>query len=171
MLAAFALAAAVQLPVKTDTTVTLTAAATVPVRAGDTLSLIAAAHCGNPADWQPIYTASRTAGLLGPDPNTIYPGQSAEIACTGGVSAPSAAAPAQAPAAAGGRTWGVSYGDPYYCRDGDGDGWDVDCADRAPAQNPDPAAHPLSSRTAPVTQSGRPPPRWPTAAAPVSRHA
>ena len=140
MLAALMLAAAAQLPVKTDTTVTPAApAATVPVRAGDTLARIAAAHCGTSRAWSSIYTASRTAGLLGPDPNVIYPGQSAEIACTGGVSAsPPAAAPAQAPAA-GGRTWGKSYGYPNYCGDGDGDGWDVDCQTRAPAAAPAPA--------------------------------
>lgn len=53
-----------------------------------------------------------------------------------------------------GRTWGVSYGYPDYCGDGDGDGWDVDCATRsAPASNPDPAAHPLSVQ-APAASSG-----------------
>ena len=150
MLAALMLAAAAQLPVKTDTTVTLAAsAATVPVHAGDTLAGIAAAHCGTPRAWSSIYAASRTAGLLGPDPNVIYPGQSAEIACTGGVSAsPPAAAPAQAPAA-GGRTWGKSYAYPNYCGDGDGDGWDVDCQSRSSSPAPAAAAQAPASR--PVT--------------------
>ena len=32
--------------------------------------------------------------------------------------------------AAGGKIWGVTYGYPNYCGDGDGDGWDVSCATR-----------------------------------------
>lgn len=33
-------------------------------------------------------------------------------------------------ASASGRTWGVSFGYPNRCGDGDGDGWDVNCATR-----------------------------------------
>ena len=131
MLAALLLATATQLPAGTDTTVT--------VQPGDTLTSIAAAHCGTTAAWSPIYAASRAAGTLGADPNVIYPGQLAEITCTGGGSAPAIGRPATGSAAThgisaagtGARTWGVSYGYPNKCGDGDGDGWDVNCATRS----------------------------------------
>jgi hypothetical protein len=38
--------------------------------------------------------------------------------------------------ASGGRAWGVSYGYPNYCGDGDGDGWDVSCGRLHPAAAP-----------------------------------
>ena len=136
MLAALLLATATQLPAGTDTTVT--------VRPGDTLTSIAAAHCGSTAAWSSIYAASRAAGTLGADPNVIYPGQLAEITCTGGGSAPAIGRPATGSAAThgisaagtGARTWGVSYGYPNKCGDGDGDGWDVNCATRSSSPAP-----------------------------------
>lgn len=50
----------------------------------------------------------------------------------------------------GGRTWGVSYGYPNKCGDGDGDGWDVNCATR----NAQPAAAQPAAAPARVVSVG-----------------
>jgi hypothetical protein len=115
------------------------------VRHGDTLSRIAAARCGVAADWTGIFAASRAAYRTGADPNLIYPGQLLVLSCR------QATIPRQARTVtrayvtghpryassghidARGRIWGVSYGYPNYCGDGDGDGWDVACGTRHPA--------------------------------------
>lgn len=67
------------------------------------------------------------------------------LARTGGVSsAPTAVADS------GGKTWGVTYGYPNYCGDGDGDGWDVDCSTRHQASNPAAPARVVSAGSSSV---------------------
>lgn len=104
------------------------------VRHGDTLSSIAAARCGRSADWTGIYAASRAA--IGGDPNLIYPGQRLTVSCRqAAIPRPSRTVTASHRSYAGprhgssgGKIWGVTYGYPYYCGDGDGDGYDEPCS-------------------------------------------
>jgi LysM repeat protein len=125
---------------------------TVTVRPGNSLSGIAQAACTQAQDWTGLYAANR--GMIGSNPNVIEPGQVLTISCRFlpgllGLAVPAQASPSSGgtgnhdpPAASsGGRTWGITYGDPNYCGDGDGDGWDVNCTARqaAPAQSSDPA--------------------------------
>ena len=108
------------------------AARTYTVRSGDSISSVAARHCGTAADWTGIYAASKT--VIGSDPNLIRPGQQLTIRCAGtpvpGGPAARAVIAHAVRHAASGKTWGITYGYPNYCGDGDGDGWDVACSSR-----------------------------------------
>jgi hypothetical protein len=111
----------------------------VTVHSGNTLSGLAARYCGatHTNDWTGIYAANKAT--IGSNPNLIFPGQKLAIKCDdppqllklGSVQ------PAQSPSS-GGSVYGITYGDPNYCGDGDGDGWDVNCSiiHSAPAPNP-----------------------------------
>lgn len=98
------------------------------VVSGDTLSAIAPAMGEN---WQQLYQDNQS--VIGADPNLIYVG---EVLHAGTGTRPVTAHTSSAavhPASSGG------YGHPYYCGDGDGDGWDVPCSSapvhhQAPAQ-------------------------------------
>jgi Transglycosylase-like domain/LysM domain len=143
------------------------APATVTVRAGDTLSGLAQAICAQPQDWTGLYAANR--GTIGPSPNVIEPGQVLATACqydpgllglaspaqaspssggAGNPPQPQPAATAPAQTAGTGKVWGVTYGYPYYCGDGDGDGYDEPCSEVFPQHPGDQAARPAA--TAPV---------------------
>lgn len=104
---------------------THTPAVHVTVVPGDSLSKIAAAHCGGKVnDWTGIYKHNRA--IIGSNPNLILPGQRLKVACTD----PHrllALGSAPTHTSSGGKVWGVTYGYPYRCGDGDGDGWDMPC--------------------------------------------
>jgi hypothetical protein len=107
------------------------------VRAGETLAGLAMTYChGHANDWTGFYHDNRK--VIGSNPNLIYPGQKLDLArCTdppellhlgSGYHAPRHRQAAQrAVRHAGGKTWGVTYGYPNKCGDGDHDGWDVPC--------------------------------------------
>jgi transglycosylase-like protein len=99
------------------------AAVSWTVRPGQTLSGIAGSWCGAPADWTGLYAANKS--VIGPDPNLIQPGQQYSRGCYQSRAPPARAASSSSRHGSG---WGVSYGNPYYCGDGDGDGFDVTCA-------------------------------------------
>lgn len=88
------------------------------VLTGNTLSGIAQAKCGKAGDWTGIYDASRK--VVGNNPNLIRPGQRLTIECAD-KTVPGTKASKVA-------LKGGSYGHPYFCGDGDGDGWDMPCA-------------------------------------------
>jgi hypothetical protein len=93
----------------------------VTVHSGNTLSGIAAQYCGGQAnDWTGIYASNRN--VIGSNPNLILPGQKLKVECSD---------PPQllklGSNNSSGKTWGVTYGDPNYCGDGDNDGYDVAC--------------------------------------------
>jgi len=104
------------------------------VRAGDTLAGLAVRYChGNDKDWTGFYHDNRR--VIGSNPNLIYPGQKLNLArCTdppallhlgSAYRAPHHAA--QRTVRASGKVWKVTYGYPYQCGDGDGDGYDIPC--------------------------------------------
>jgi len=112
--------------------------------------------------WTQIYADNQS--LIGADPNLIEPGEYLRIG-----SRPPAApvrhylASRDRRAPAGGRVWGVTYGYPYYCGDGDGDGYDIPCwkigrgpapARRAPAPAADPPARAASTVAVTVAGAG-----------------
>lgn len=99
------------------------------VTAGETLSSIAPPMGES---WQQLYAGNRS--VIGPDPNLIYPG---EVLHSG------TARVVTVHASAPGKTWDVTYGDPNYCGDGDGDGWDVPCGKPVTP----PPAHPAAVTT------------------------
>lgn len=107
------------------------------VHAGQTLTSIARDRCGHAGMWTGIYAASRAAGQTAANANVLTIGQHLTIVC--------AYDPAQLHAAAapratrtrshlaagrrsGGKIWGVTYGFPNFCGDGDGDGYDISCS-------------------------------------------
>jgi LysM domain len=108
----------------------------ITVHSGDTLSGLAARYChGQASDWTGIYHVNRA--VIGSDPNLILPGQRLAVSCTH--ADPPGYTPNGQPAGHGsgsgsGRVWDVTYGDPNYCGDGDGDGWDVACGSQAPSR-------------------------------------
>jgi hypothetical protein len=69
-----------------------------------------------------LYSAN--ARVIGTNPNRIYPGQQLARSCA------RAAVPVAAArhASRAGRVWKVTYGYPYKCGDGDGDGYDTPCS-------------------------------------------
>ena len=93
------------------------------VHSGETLSGIAAASGQSLAQLE-----ARNPQIS--NPNLIYPGQ---VVYTGGTR--HHAASGYVGHGSGSKIWGVSYGYPYRCGDGDGDGWDKPCgtARSAPA--------------------------------------
>lgn len=113
---------------------------TVTVRPGDTLSSIAAADCGTPAAYPALAAAS---GITNPD--RIWPGQRVNLTGCDRPALTAVYAPRHAAYAgrhrAGGKVWGVAYGYPNRCGDGDGDGWDVPCATRHHADPPAAGRH------------------------------
>lgn len=92
------------------------------VAPGDTLSSIAPAMGES---WPQLYADNQS--VIGADPNLIYVG---EVLHAGTGTRPAADHASSAPVhpASAGKTWGVSYGYPNYCGDGDGDGWDEPCS-------------------------------------------
>lgn len=97
---------------------------TVTVHNGDTLSGLTQRYCHSAADWTGTYEANKAVIR---NPNLIYTGQQLKIVCTtAGVQQTSTAAVVHT--ASGGRVWDVTYGYPNYCGDGDGDGYDLSCA-------------------------------------------
>lgn len=89
------------------------------VLTGNTLSGIAQSKCGSAGDWTGIYDASRK--VVGNNPNLILPGQRLTIECSNKSALPRAGSNKAS-------SKGGSYGHPYFCGDGDGDGWDMPCA-------------------------------------------
>lgn len=102
---------------------------TYTVRPGDSLSEIAQRLCRQAIDWTGLYAHNK--GVIGADPNVILPGQVLGVAC---YDPPVKAAVVHSVSRASGKTWGITYGDPNYCGDGDGDGWDVSCQASDPPQ-------------------------------------
>jgi hypothetical protein len=124
---------------------TTTEPVTYRVTSGETLSSIAPLMGES---WPQLYANNRS--VIGGNPNLIYvgemlhagPGTPATTAYT------SHSGSAAAPAGTG------SYGHPYFCGDGDGDGWDIPCSElhhATPAPAPAPA--PALARQAPVQQA------------------
>lgn len=98
----------------------------VTVHPGNTLSGLAAQHCGGQSkDWTGIYLANKA--VIGANPNLIMPGQRLVIKCA----SPAALLRLGSGGSRSGKVWDVTYGYPNYCGDGDGDGWDVACANQA----------------------------------------
>jgi hypothetical protein len=108
----------------------------VTVHSGDTLSQLAAEHCPS-ADYYP--GLARASGIRNPD--MIEPGERVTVVCsTTGPHSPATATLTSATGRrgtrgysgrhrnSGGKTWGVTYGYPNYCGDGDGDGYDIPCS-------------------------------------------
>jgi hypothetical protein len=100
----------------------------------------AVAVCAALAPSGVILRAAAPAGAILRAVATSAPGSSAQAA-SGAVVTAAAARPAArqtrprtrpaspaAPPSSASRIWGVTYGFPYYCGDGDGDGYDVSCA-------------------------------------------
>jgi len=106
------------------------------VTAGESLSSVAAKACGHANDWTGIYTASRSRHLTARNANVLNTGQLLAIRCAyvpaalkyAEVSHPHITLTAAYVHHSGGKIWGVTYGYPNYCGDGDGDGYDVSCA-------------------------------------------
>lgn len=102
------------------------------VHTGDTLSGIAASHGKS-------LSAVEAANPQIKNPDLIYAGQKVALPGSGAVAH-------RAPG--GGKVWGVTYGYPYKCGDGDGDGWDTPCSalhPAAPAQQPSGPSHAVSA--------------------------
>jgi hypothetical protein len=115
----------------------------ITVHSGNTLSGLAAQYCGatHTNDWTGIYAANKAT--IGSNPNLILPGQKLAIKCDDPPQLlPLGSSNSQPAPSTSGRVYGVTYGDPNYCGDGDKDGWDVSCGPvrQAPAS--------------PVTQGG-----------------
>lgn len=122
-------------------TVRQTADRAVPlhrVRAGESMSSDAVRYCGKANRWTGIYAASRAQHLTARNANVLTVGQLLAIDCAYKPQMLRFAIAPQHPHLtvatayrhrnSGGRIWGVSYGYPNFCGDGDGDGWDVNCA-------------------------------------------
>jgi hypothetical protein len=106
------------------------------VVSGDTLSGIAGRSCGDAGRWPGIYAQNRE--VIGSDPDLILPGQHFTFTCE----ELAAALAADSPAPPRG-----SYGHPYYCGDGDGDGWDMPCSGLHPAAARQQAPAPVAAVT------------------------
>lgn len=123
------------------------------VAPGETLGRIAPAMGES---WQQLYAANKS--VIGADPNLIYPGELLH-ARSGNTSAKVAALDDQAVR----RTPGIgsargTYGHPYYCGDGDGDGYDISCPAlhrSSPAPAPRPNRAPRGSYRTVSVSSGR----------------
>jgi len=111
------------------------------VQSGDTLSGLAVRYCnGNDKDWTGFYHDNRK--VIGGNPNLILVGQRLALKrCTDPPAllhlgstyhAPAHRAASHAVRHAG-KVWKVTYGYPYKCGDGDGDGYDVACHAATPA--------------------------------------
>jgi transglycosylase-like protein len=120
---------------------------TVTVQPGQTLSELALTHCGTAADYPGL---ARASGISNPD--MVGVGQRVVINCsTVGPRSHWGQAPAATTTASytgrhrtasgghykgwrapDGRVWMVTYGFPFKCGDGTGDGYDTDCAEVFP---------------------------------------
>jgi hypothetical protein len=129
------------------------------VAPGNTLSGIAQAQCGKPGDWTGIFNASRNVVK---DPNLIYPGEHLTLDCVTGALTTAQTQHAAAivssdhepdgdsdDAPTGNTTGSGVYGHPYYCGDGDGDGWDKPCGGTTA-----PVSHTVAAPAAHVSTGG-----------------
>jgi LysM repeat protein len=112
------------------------------VQSGDTLSGIAASHGKSLAS---VEAANSQITNF----NMIYTGETVSIPVSGS----SGYTPKHAAPSSSGKTYGISYGDPNYCGDGDGDGWDVACGTQAQSA---PSSSPAPSSTAYVPKHAAP---------------
>jgi hypothetical protein len=112
------------------------------VISGDTLSGIAGRFCGKAGSWPSLWHGNR-AKVANPD--MIFPGQTLRMTCHELALAAAQDPPAARPAASA----GGSYGHPYFCGDGDGDGYDIPCSQLHHGQ-PDPPAPAAPHRAAAV---------------------
>lgn len=96
---------------------------------GDTLSSIASTDCGTTQDWTGIYKHNKA--IIGGNPDLIIPGQRLKVVCKSVKLDQTAAAPVHTTGhvSKSGKVWGVTYGYPYFCGDGDGDGYDMPCSE------------------------------------------
>lgn len=125
------------------------------VRSGDTLSGLAVQYCnGHDKDWTGFYHDNRK--VIGANPNLIFPGQRLNLLrCTDPPKLLRLGSTYHAPVrhavshASSGKTWGVTFGYPNKCGDGDGDGYDVAC----PSLNHQAAPAPRVRRAAVVSRS------------------
>jgi hypothetical protein len=109
----------------------LAAGLTITVHSGDTLSGLAVKYChGQVKDWTGTYEANKA--VIGSNPNLILPGQRLAIKCYDPPKLLALAGPVHH-AASSGKTWGVTFGYPNKCGDGDQDGWDESCSRLFPA--------------------------------------
>jgi len=138
------------------------------VRPGQTLSAIAAAAYGNAQLWPALWWVNKAAVK---NPDLILAGQVLHLSAWHPQAAwlYRAGKAADGPPGAGrqavhrairravrtgdGRIWGVTYGYPNYCCDGDGDGWDVSCG-RAAARHAAGGAVARPARRSAVTYAG-----------------
>jgi Transglycosylase-like domain len=125
---------------------------TYTLRPGDSLFKVAREFCGNGDLWPATWHA--TGGIA--DPNLVPVGLKVTVACSGDMKGYDPPAPVSltshvAQGNSGGKTWGVSYGYPNFCGDGDGDGWDVSCQQAAPDPQP---AHQQPQYVAAASYSG-----------------
>lgn len=109
------------------------------VRAGESISSVAARACGHAGDWTGIYRASRAHHMTARNANVLTVGQLLVIDCAYAPAELKFASPPRQVHATlavvhahrighGGKIWGVTYGYPYFCGDGDGDGYDMPCS-------------------------------------------
>lgn len=109
------------------------------VKAGDTLSGISKMLFGSAEKWPWLYDANEK--MVGVDPNVIQPGQQLKETLASKPQYGQAVASVnrarrvahEARQRQSDKVWGVTYGYPNRCGDGDGDGWDVKCPTSAPA--------------------------------------
>lgn len=112
---------------------------TYTVRSGDSISGVASRKCSAARDWTGIYAASRARHWTARDADVLAIGQHLYLACAylpgqlryagaPAVTHVTTASHITHHASSGGRTWGVTYGYPNFCGDGDGDGYDVPCS-------------------------------------------
>ncbi len=114
------------------------------VKPGDTLSGISEKLFHNSNAWPRLYGSN--VKVIGNDPNLIKPGQELDpVLAKNPVYAKAAESVANARQASANyktkssnQTWGVTYGDPNKCGDGDSDGWDVACQAVQQAKNTTP---------------------------------
>jgi hypothetical protein len=128
----------------------MAAGLTITVHSGDSLSALAVKYChGQVNDWTGTYEANKA--VIGSNPNLIIPGQKLAIKCYDPPKLLALAGPVHH-AASGGKTWGVTFGFPNKCGDGDEDGWDESCARLFPAVAAPVSQHSGFVASAPVQQ-------------------
>lgn len=125
--------------------VVVVTAQTYTIRPGDSLSKISVLVYGKAADWPVLYYGNRTIIKWA---NQIFPEQVLTVpALPGRIPAAPIQLQYSSPqhSSSPGKAYGVTYGDPNYCGDGDGDGWDIACQIHVSA--PVPQYHAISSDT------------------------
>jgi len=124
------------------------------VRPGDTLSGISAHLYHNASYWPRLYEPNKR--IIGNDPNLIYPGQKIEETLIEDSPVPAVQRARRVAHenrhlnAKKAKTWGVTYGYPNKCGDGDNDGWDVKCS----VGETSPSGNVTVHRTARASSSG-----------------